>query len=62
VFLNATFVPDHKSRRVTTKTSNQIYTGVISDMESTREAVALLYGFIGFSESTEITSTESPAL
>jgi putative heme-binding domain-containing protein len=44
VFPNATFVPGHESRRVTTKSSGQIYTGVINDLESTRETVVLVFG------------------
>jgi putative membrane-bound dehydrogenase-like protein len=43
-FPNATFVPGHESRRVITKSSNQLYTGVISEFESTREAVVLVSG------------------
>lgn len=44
VFPNATFVPGHEPRRVTTKSTNQIYTGVINDFESTREAIVLMSG------------------
>jgi putative membrane-bound dehydrogenase-like protein len=43
-FPNATFVPGHESRRVTTKSSNRIYTGVISEFESTRETLVLVSG------------------
>ncbi len=43
-FPNATFVPGHESRRVITKSSNQLYTGVISDFESTRETLVLVFG------------------
>jgi putative membrane-bound dehydrogenase-like protein len=44
VFPNATFVPGHEPRRVTTKSTNQVYTGVISDFESTRDAIVLMSG------------------
>ncbi|MFN0109424.1 MAG: PVC-type heme-binding CxxCH protein [Blastocatellia bacterium] len=44
VFPNATFVPGHEPRRVTTKSSNQVYTGVINDFESTRDAIVLMAG------------------
>ncbi|HMV85076.1 MAG TPA: HEAT repeat domain-containing protein [Blastocatellia bacterium] len=44
VFPNATFVPGHEPRRVTTKSTNQIYTGVINDFESTRDAIVLMSG------------------
>ncbi|MDX2042995.1 MAG: HEAT repeat domain-containing protein [Acidobacteriota bacterium] len=44
VFPNATFVPGHEPRRVTTKTTNQVYTGVINDFESTRDAIVLMSG------------------
>jgi putative heme-binding domain-containing protein len=43
-FPNATFVPGHESRRVTTKSSSRIYTGVISEFESTRETLVLVSG------------------
>ncbi|MFN0086005.1 MAG: PVC-type heme-binding CxxCH protein [Blastocatellia bacterium] len=44
VFPSATMVPGHESRRITTKASNQIYSGVISEFESTRETVVLVSG------------------
>lgn len=44
VFPNATFVPGHEPRRVTTKSTNQVYTGVINDFESTRDAIVLMSG------------------
>jgi putative membrane-bound dehydrogenase-like protein len=44
VFPNATFVPGHEPRRVTTKTTNQVFTGVINDFESTRDAIVLMSG------------------
>jgi putative membrane-bound dehydrogenase-like protein len=43
-FPNATFVPGHESRRVTTKTGGRIYSGVISEFESDREAIVLVSG------------------
>lgn len=43
-FPNATFVPGHESRRVTTKTANRVYSGVISEFESDREAIVLVSG------------------
>jgi putative heme-binding domain-containing protein len=43
-FPNATFVPGHESRRVTTKSSNRLFTGVISEFESTRETLVLVFG------------------
>jgi putative membrane-bound dehydrogenase-like protein len=44
VFPNATFVPGHESRRVITKSSNQIFSGVISEFESDRDTIVLISG------------------
>ncbi|MDX2032681.1 MAG: c-type cytochrome, partial [Blastocatellia bacterium] len=44
VFPSATMVPGHESRRITTKAGNLIYSGVISEFESTRETVVLVSG------------------
>ncbi|MGH9845280.1 MAG: hypothetical protein ACREEM_41735, partial [Blastocatellia bacterium] len=43
-FPSATMVPGHESRRVTTKTNNQVYSGVISEFESTRDTVVVVSG------------------
>jgi len=44
VFPSVSFVPGHETRRVATKTSNEVLSGVISEFESTREAVVLVSG------------------
>jgi putative membrane-bound dehydrogenase-like protein len=43
-FPSATMVPGHESRRVMTKTGNQVYSGVISEFESDRDTVVLVSG------------------
>lgn len=44
VFPSATMVPGHESRRIMTKAGNMIYSGVISEFETTRETVVLVSG------------------
>jgi putative heme-binding domain-containing protein len=44
IFPNATLVPGHESRQLTTKTSREPFTGIINELESDRAAVVLVSG------------------